>query len=75
MREPPINLDEPIGKWVGRRAAVGTGLDAGFKLQAAGSRLREALNSPRAPRGVFRFQSHAAANEWWMQVWTKNPPN
>lgn len=65
-----INLDEPIGKWVGRRNAGTTGLDAGLKLQSMGSRLRTGLRARRAPRGVFRFHSHEEANEWWMQVWT-----
>jgi hypothetical protein len=75
MSEVPINLDEPIGKWVGRRAPLTSGLEAGMNLQHTGSKLRTSMGSPRPPRGVFRFKSHEEANEWWMKVWTRNRPN
>ncbi len=75
MSDPVINLDEPIGKWVGRRKLPGTSLEAGMKLQREGSRLRAALRVPRPPKGVFRFTSHAEADEWWMKVWTSNRKN
>ncbi len=57
---PVINLDEPIGKIVGRR---------GPPVRPAG--LQETLNQVFAsqghflcPKGVFRFKTHAEANLW-----------
>ena len=56
-----INLDEPVGKWVGRRHG-GPPQDAYARLL----RLGRPLSGGRTPfpRGVVRFESHEQANAW-----------
>lgn len=56
-----INLDEPIGKWVGRRGG-GSPEDEYANLLRLGRRLTGGLTP--FPRGVFRFESHEQADEW-----------
>ena len=56
-----VNLDEPVGKWVGRRHA-GPPQEAYARLL----RLGRPLSGGRTPfpRGVVRFESHEQANAW-----------
>lgn len=65
---PVINLEETIGKTVGRRRAP-----------AAGAGLQKTLNQVFAsqghvlcPRGVYRFKSHEEADEWMWKMMTPN---
>lgn len=61
-----INLEENIGKWVGRKAAG----DDPFAAYAKLMRLSRGLISTTPyPRGVFRFKTHEEANEWrWNHI-------
>lgn len=61
--EPIINLEESIGKTVGRRRAPADSLKYGLGLQKT-----LAQTSWRTPisRGVYRFQSHEEADAWMM---------
>ena len=56
-----VNLDEEIGKSVGRK-------DAGDDPFAAYARLlrlsRGLIDTTPYPRGVFRFKTHEEADEW-----------
>ncbi|TDU71217.1 hypothetical protein EI77_02339 [Prosthecobacter fusiformis] len=61
---PVINLEETIGKTVGRRVAPknGTGLQV---------TLNEVLASQRrgiCPKGVYRFNSHEEADQWMWKM-------
>lgn len=65
---PVINLDEPIGKTVGRRRPP---------LRNAG--LQETINQVFTsqghrlwPRGVYRFKSHEEADAWRMKMLRPN---
>jgi len=56
---PVVNVEEFIGKTVGRRVPPG-----GAGLQKT---LNQVLTSQRrgvCPRGVFRFHSHEEADQW-----------
>ena len=69
MDEPRtvINLEETIGKWVGRRKAPKDPLrliDSNIERSRS---YHEAFPSTLLPRGVYRFRSHAEANAWMFQ--------
>lgn len=62
-----INLEENIGKTVGRRTVVRDAFRYGMALQHSASQLARALGHPRYPRGVFKFHSHEEADAWLMK--------
>ncbi len=66
-----INLEENIGKSVGRRTAPADPLAfiPGQKEQAR--QWKKAFGSPHIPRGVFRFKSHEEADAWLMKMITR----
>lgn len=61
--KPIINLDDPVGKTVGRRLAPADSLKYGLGLQKSLAQI-----SWRSPirRGVYRFQSFEEADTWMM---------
>lgn len=67
MSDAVINLEEKIGKTVGRRTKLRDAFEYGMGLQRAGSELAQALGGPRYPKGVFRFKSHEEADAWLMK--------
>ena len=69
MSEPVINLDEPIGKWVGRRRPPQP-LDPTRSTKEESRRWRSAFGG-LFPKGVYRFGTHEEANEWELQMLTR----
>ncbi len=66
---PVVNIDEKIGKTVGRRRAGDT------MLVAPGDRARKRAMQkagffPRFPKGVYRFKTFEEADEWLMKAMT-----
>ena len=60
---PVINVEEFIGKTVGRRVPPsGAGLQKVFNQMLAGQKIGIGI------RGVFRFKSHEEANEWMSKI-------
>jgi hypothetical protein len=73
--KPVINIEEKIGKTVGRRGAPDP-----LKIQpgetadaAAWSRAFPSLRGVRP--GVYRFHSHEEADEWLMKHLTRKTPS
>lgn len=65
--ETPVNMEERIGKTVGRRK-IQDGFRFGMQLQkVAGSHLR-ASGGGLVPKGVYRFNSHEEADEWMIKM-------
>ena len=56
---PAINIEETIGKTVGRRIP-----SKPSKIQETGKAIYRARKFQVCPRGVFRFNSHEEANAW-----------
>jgi hypothetical protein len=69
--EPVINIEEKIGKTVGRRAQAKDAFAYGMGLQKAGVQFAKTFRLKRPPRGVFRFHSHEEADAWLMYHLTK----
>ena len=72
--KPVINLEEKIGKTVGRRV-VKDGFKYGMGLQKAGAQLARTFGHARMPKGAFKFQSHEEADAWLMKYRTRKNPN
>ncbi|MCB1227703.1 MAG: hypothetical protein KDK99_17935 [Verrucomicrobiales bacterium] len=68
---PVINLDEPIGKIVGKRRPPPH--NAG--LQDTINQVFEGQRHRLWPRGVYRFNSHEEANAWRMKMLRPNKTN
>lgn len=68
MEYAVINIEDPIGKTVGRRRVI----DAwkyGMGLQKTGIKLRKAFgHGGICPKGVYRFNSHETADQWMMKM-------
>jgi hypothetical protein len=65
--EPIFNLDDPIGKTVGRRKPPRDSLSYALGLQ----RTMNQFAPLRVPRGVFRFKTHEEADAWLMDHLTR----
>ena len=61
--EPIINLDDPVGKTVGRRTAPNP-LKLVPSEKTAKKQWAAAGHCPAIPRGVYRFHTHEEADEW-----------
>ena len=71
MQHPVINVEEFIGKTVGRRRVPKDPFAYGMKLQKTGARLAKTFGVRGIPRGVYRFHSHEEADAWLMNHWTR----
>lgn len=60
---PVINVEETIGKWVGRKNAPYPS-----KIQESGRDHYKSLGFTVCPKGVYRFNSHEEADQWMMQI-------
>lgn len=67
-----INLEDPVGKTVGRTRPPGDPLKAASELQRTATKLLKSCGHRMPPRGVFRFSSHEEADEWWTRNTTTN---
>jgi hypothetical protein len=59
-----VNVEERIDRIVGRRTRVADPLSPGSDRRADAIAWREALGGIRVARGVYRFRTHAEAEEW-----------
>ena len=60
---PVINVEETIGKTVGRRVPPEPS-----RVQEAGQAIYRSRRFRVCPKGVYRFHSHEEADEWMMQA-------
>jgi len=74
VKQPFINLEEKIDRFVGRRTKTPDGLSlAGSTIQDSIA-WRKAFGGLRVPRGVYRFKTHEEADEWlWRMITRPNP--
>jgi hypothetical protein len=70
MQQTPriINLEDKIGKTVGRRRPPEDALAAGFAMQETLNEVLKSSGHRLAPRGVFRFRSHEEADAWMLKM-------
>ncbi len=73
--KPIINIEENIGKTVGRRTPPKDALAYGMALQKTGAQLAKTFGHARMPRGAFKFHSHEEADAWLMKYRTRTNPS
>jgi hypothetical protein len=64
VKQPFVNLEEKIDKFVGRRTRTPDAFEAGMKLQTLAVELHRSLKHRWAAKGVYRFKTHEEADEW-----------
>ncbi|MFO1438614.1 MAG: hypothetical protein U1F81_09835 [Verrucomicrobiaceae bacterium] len=64
---PVINVEEFIGKTVGRRVPPRDPLRISDSNKAAAIAWKKAFPYRGAPRGVYRFKTHEEADAWMMK--------
>jgi hypothetical protein len=68
VKQPFINVEEKIDRFVGRRTKTPDSLEAGMQLQSLGAELHESFKHRWAARGVYRFKTHEEADEWMTRM-------
>jgi hypothetical protein len=69
VKEPVINVEERIDRWVGRRTQTPDALSTATSNRANAIAWRKAFGGVRVPRGVHRFKTHEEADEWlWRMI-------
>lgn len=68
MKQPLVNVEEKIDRFVGRRTGVPDSLRAGMQLQETAAQLHKALGHRWSPKGVYRFKTHEEADAWMTKM-------
>jgi hypothetical protein len=68
VKEPFVNMEEKIDRFVGRRPRTPDCLRAGMQLQAAAVEFRRAFKHCWAAKGLYRFKTHEEADQWMMKM-------
>ncbi len=69
VKEPLINVEERIDRFVGRRTQTPDALSTATSNKADAIAWRKALGGVRVPRGVHRFKTHEEADQWlWRMI-------
>lgn len=69
MKQPIINVEEKIDRFVGRRTGMPDALSTETSNKADSIEWRKALGGVHVPRGVHRFNSHEEADHWlWRMI-------
>lgn len=70
--DPVINMEDPVGKTVGRRRPRNP-LALNGQTKADKRAWRRAFPTPFIPKGVFRFHSHEEADAWMLKMICRVP--
>ncbi|HEY9172014.1 MAG TPA: hypothetical protein VI136_07015 [Verrucomicrobiae bacterium] len=68
MKQLVVNVEEDIGKVVGRRTEPPDALQTGMRLQALAVELHRSFAHRWARPGVYRFKTHEEADAWMMRM-------
>ena len=68
--KPVVNVEEKIGKTVGRRQPPNP-FSLHGETKADMRAWRRAFPTPFVPKGVYRFRSHEEADEWMLKMITR----
>jgi hypothetical protein len=71
--KPVINIEETIGKVVGRRTAPRDSFKYAMGLQRTAGQLGRTFGNSICPKGVYRFKSHEEADAWMLKMITRRP--
>ena len=68
VKQPFVNIEERIDRFVGRRAAAPDSLRTGMQLQETSAQLHRSFHHHWMPKGVYRFKTHEEADQWMIQM-------
>jgi len=68
VKQPIVNVEEKIDRFVGRRTLEPDSLRAGMQLQETSAQLHQSFKHRWMPKGVYRFKTHEEADEWMIQM-------
>jgi atypical dual specificity phosphatase len=68
VKQPRINVEEQIDRFVGRRTRTPDSWQAGMQLQALGVELHKSFQHRWMPKGVYRFTTHEEADAWMIRM-------
>lgn len=68
MKQPSINVEEKIDRFVGKRTRTPDSFQAGMQLQATAVELHKSFKHRWCPKGVYRFKTHEEADEWMTKM-------
>ena len=68
VKQPIINVEEPIERVVGRRIQATNGLSTITSNKSQSTAWQKALGGLRIPRGVYRFKTHEEADQWMIKM-------
>lgn len=71
VKQPFINVEEKIDRFVGRRTKTPEGLSTATSNKANSIAWRKAFGGVRVPRGVYRFKTHEEADQWLWRMITR----
>jgi len=68
VKQPFVNVEEKIDRFVGRRTKTPDSLRAGMQLQETAAQLHKAFKHRWMPKGVYRFKTHEEADAWMTKM-------
>jgi hypothetical protein len=69
VKQPLINVEEKIDRFVGRRTKTPDALSLIGSTKADAIAWRKAFGGVPIPRGVHRFKTHEEADQWlWRMI-------
>ncbi|MGI8965116.1 MAG: hypothetical protein ACR2H1_03395 [Limisphaerales bacterium] len=64
MKQPFINVEEKIDRFVGKRTQSPDGLLVAHSKKADAINWKKAFGGPGVPKGIYRFHTHEEADQW-----------
>jgi len=71
VKQPLINVEEKIDRFVGRRTKTPDALSTATSNIADSIAWRKAFGGLRVQRGVHRFKTHEEADQWLWRMMTR----
>ena len=68
LKQPFINVEEKIDRFVGRRTKTPDSWKTGMQLQETGAELHKTFKHRWMPKGVYRFKTHEEADAWMTKM-------
>ena len=68
VKQPSVNIEEKIDRFVGKRTGTPDSLQAGMQLQETAAQLHKAFKHRWWPKGVYRFKTHEEADAWMTKM-------
>lgn len=74
MKQPFINVEEKIDRFVGKQTKTPDGLSTATSSVEDSIARRKKFGGIGVPRGVYRFKTHEEADEWMTLMLARSSP-